>query len=94
MASEDGDQYRYINTKGEWVIQPTIELGALFKMNDEYDFSDKNFRSGYIAVSKDDKYGLMDKSGKMVLDFKYEFIGKYAEGLVLVKKDGLFGYID
>ncbi len=94
MASIDGRKYGYIDTKGEWVIQPTLDLGALFKINGEYDFSDKNFSNGYIAVSKDEKYGLMDKTGKIVLVHKFDFIGKYAEGLAPAKKDSLYGYID
>ncbi len=94
MASTDGYKYGYINTKGEWVIQPTMELGALFKINGEYDFSDKDFSNGYIAVSKKEKYGLMDKTGKIVLDYKFDFIGRYAEGLAPAKKDSLYGYID
>ncbi len=94
MASKEGGKYGYLNTKGEWVIQPNMELGALFKINGEYDFSDKDFSNGLIAISKDEKYGLMDKTGAMVLGFKFDFIGKYSEGLAPAKKDSLYGYID
>jgi hypothetical protein len=94
MASPDGQTYGYINTSGEWVIQPTFELGVLIKYNDEYDFADKNFSNGYVAVQKDEKYGLMDKTGKLVLDYSHEFIGKYAEGLAPAKKGDKYGYID
>lgn len=94
MASKDGYTYGYINTKGEWVIEPTFEIGASIKMGGEYDFSDKNFSGGYVAVSKDNKYGVMDKTGKLVLDYSLAFIGKFSEGLAPAKKDSLFGYID
>ena len=94
MASKDGSKYGYINTQGEWVIPETMEMGAMMKINGEYDFSDKDFSNGFIAVSKNDKYGLMDINGKMVLDYKFDFIGKYSEGLAPAKKDSLYGYID
>ncbi len=94
MASKDGRKYGYIDTKGEWVIQPTMELGVLLKINGEYDLSDKDFSNGYIAVTQNDKYGIMDKTGKIVLECKFDFIGKYAEGLAPAKKDSLYGYID
>lgn len=94
MASEDGQTYGYINTNGEWVIKPEFEMGILMKINGEYDFADKNFSNGYVAVQKDEKYGLMDKTGKLVLDYTHEFIGKYAEGLAPAKKGDKWGYID
>jgi hypothetical protein len=94
MASKDGYTYGYINEKGEWAIQPTFDIGAALKINGEYDFSDKDFSNGYVAVLKEEKYGLMDKTGKMVLPFKYVFLGKYAEGVLPAKKDSLYGYID
>lgn len=94
MASKDGYKYGYINTSGEWVIEPTFEIGASMKIGGEYDFSEKDFSSGYVAIQKEDKYGVMDKSGKMVLDYKYAFIGKFSEGLAPAKKDSLYGYMD
>lgn len=94
MASKDGYKYGYINTKGEWVIEPIFEIGASMKIGGEYDFSDKNFSGGYVAVQKDNKYGVMDKTGKIVLDYKFAFIGKFSEGLAPAKMDSLYGYID
>lgn len=94
MASKDGSKYGYINTKGEWVIQPEYEIGVAFKINGEYDFSDKDFSNGYVAVEKDSKYGLMDKTGKLVLPCTFEFIGKFSEGLAPAKKGDKYGFID
>lgn len=94
MASPDGQKYGYINTSGDWVIQPEFELGVLIKMNDIYDFTDKNFSNGYVAIQKGDKYGIIDKKGTLILDYTHEFIGKYAEGLAPAKKGDKYGYID
>jgi len=94
MASPDGRTYGYINTKGEWVIQPEFELGALMKINDEYDFEDKDFSDGLAAVQKGEKYGVIDKTGKQILDYKYEFIGKFGYGLAPAKKGQKYGFIN
>jgi hypothetical protein len=94
MASADGYKYGYIDTKGEWVVKPDYEIGVSLKINGEYDFSDKEFSDGYAAVEKGDKYGLIDKTGKMVLDAKYDWLGKYSEGLIPAKKDTLYGFIN
>ncbi len=94
MASKDGHKYGYINSKGDWVIEPIFEIGASMKIGGEYDFSEKNFSNGYVAVQKEDKFGLMDKTGKLVLDYTFAFIGKFSEGLAPAKMDSLYGYID
>lgn len=94
MASKDGQFYGYINAKGEWVIEPTYEIGGTFKIGGEYDFSDKNFSSGYVAVQNGEKYGLIDKTGKQILKYEWSFIGKFSEGLAPAKKDSLYGYIN
>jgi len=94
MASKDGYKYGYINTKGDWVIQPTFEMGASVKINGEYDYSDRDFSGGYLAVQKDDKFGVIDKTGKLILNYKLAFIGKFSESLAPAKKDSLYGYID
>lgn len=94
MATIDGSNYGYIDTKGDWVIQPEFELGVLMKVNGEYDFKDKNFSNGYIAVAKNNKYGLIDKSGKFILDYSFDFIGSFSEGLSPAKKGEKYGYID
>lgn len=94
MASKDGQNYGYINTKGEWVIQPTMPLESAIKINGEYDYSDKDFSNGHIAVMQERKFGLMDKTGKLVLACTFDFIGQFAEGLAPARKDTLYGYID
>lgn len=94
LASKDGFRYGYINASGQWVIKPVYELGTTLKVNGSYDFSSKDFSSGYAAVEKDEKFGVIDTSGKLVIGFKFAYIGKFSEGLAPAKKDSLYGYID
>ena len=94
MASPNGSTYGYIDINGEWVIEPTYNLGALMKMNDEYDFSDKNFSGGFVAIEKEEKYGMINKSGEIVVPCKFEFLGQYGEGLIPARKDLKYGYVN
>ena len=48
----------------------------------------------YICVSQNEKKGLMDKTGAVILPVAYTSIGRLNEGLAAVQKDGKWGYID
>ena len=46
-------------------------------------------------MCKDDQWGVIDTNGEVVIPFgEYESIGKFKDGMSVVKKDGKFGYID
>ena len=48
-----------------------------------------------FASKKGDKYGFVDKDGKVVVDYKYDEVGNQnALGYAAVKKDGKWGAID
>ncbi|MBZ9688482.1 WG repeat-containing protein [Clostridium estertheticum] len=57
-----------------------------------------NFRNGYAAVKKGENWGIIDKAGKVVLDFKYEFLNspfKIGDSeLVIFKEGAIYGYMD
>ncbi len=59
----------------ETVIKPKYEAAAAF--ND-----------GYAAVKIDGKYGMIDKSGKLVLEAKYDALGNASEGYVIAALNG------
>lgn len=94
MASKDGDTYGYIDTKGNWVIQPGRQIGSVIKINKEYVFSDKDFSEGLVAVAEKEKYGVIDKTGTIVIPAKFSMIGKFKNGLAPAKTDSLYGYIN
>src|SRR5579872_4859299 len=45
-------------------------------------------------VAKNGKSGFMDKTGKLVIQAKYESAGDFSEGLASVSMAGKFGYVD
>ena len=53
----------------------------------------QNFSGGYAAVKKNGKWGYIDETGKVVIDFKYDWAGLFSEGVaaVAVKEETQFG---
>lgn len=47
----------------------------------------------YRIIVKD-KYGFIDRSGKVIVPAEYEEAGEFSEGLAYVKKAGKYGYVD
>ncbi|KAF0249676.1 MAG: KWG repeat protein [bacterium] len=42
----------------------------------------------------DGKYGFIDKKGKVVIDFQFDFARSFSDGLALVKLEDYYGFID
>lgn len=47
------------------------------------------FQDGYAAVCRNKLWGIIDSSGKLVVDFRYEKIGEFSEGYATVWGDSL-----
>ena len=52
------------------------------------------FNEGFAAVQLNNKWGYIDKSGKDVVPFKYDFAYDFHEGSALVEIDQKYGFID
>lgn len=62
--------------------------------SDEMGLTISSNSSKYIVVTKDEKYGLMDYNGKVVLDTIYDDLLMVDDNLALAIKDGKHGVID
>lgn len=80
-----------IDTSGSWVIQPAYTdcrwidqaKGELFGPD------------GLAVVQKDGKwYGAIDRSGQVVVPFRYEELWPFQEGMAVFRQDGKYGYLD
>jgi len=49
---------------------------------------------GFAALGKDNKWGFIDTTGKIVVPFIYEESKDFSEGYAAVKKDGKWGFIN
>lgn len=83
MKKDDaGQKYGYINEKGQILLECIYD--------DATDFSEK----GVAVVAKDGKYGIIDKTGKEIIQFKYDYICEYNNGRAKVFNDGKYGYLN
>lgn len=58
-----------------------------------------DFNGNYSIASKDGKYGVVDRSGKTVVDFSYDSIQEWRspqgdKTLIIIEKDGKWGLMD
>ncbi len=71
-----------------------FKRGGKIVIKAEYDFVD-DFFGDLAIVSKNDKYGYINKQGKVIIPLQYDFrLGTFHDGLAYVKKDGKYGFID
>ena len=58
----------------------------------------QSFSEGLAGVGKSvdnsEKYGFIDRTGKLVIPLQYDSIGVFPEGLAAVKSDGKVGFVD
>ena len=57
----------------------------------QYDYA-SSFKNGFARVRKKWKYGIIDKTGKEVVECIYDDIQNFNEGLFVVEFDGKFGH--
>ena len=76
--------FSYINHKGETVIpsQPWNRAGE--------------FHEGLASVQQSGSlcYGYIDKTGKNVIPYRWEWCGDFSHGFAPVKENGKYGFID
>ena len=81
LAYADGIQY-FLDNQGE-----------IKKLHKNYEF--KGFSNGYAAVrnKKKDKWGYIDKKGRLVIETKYDTAYSFSNDIALVKLRGMYKYI-
>jgi hypothetical protein len=77
---KDGNEYYQINKKGD-------------KLNRDVYNGAGNPVNGYYPVQKGTTFGLIDETGKTIVDFKYQDITPLYEGVAWAKKEGKWGLV-
>ncbi len=80
-AHERGKKWGFINTKGQFVINPLFD--------DVLSFS-----QGLAAASSGDRWGFIDSKGKWVIPPQFENANSFHEGLAAIVSNGKVGYIN
>ena len=72
----------YIDKNGKIVIAQNFGFALRFSGNYA------------IVQDKNSKYGVIDKTGNLVIPFEYEDLSNLSEDFVIYKKNGKYGFID
>lgn len=82
-----GNLYGMVNTQGREVMPTAFS---------EIEIVDANTLTSYhlIKAKKNGCFGCFDLSGRIVIQFIYENIGKFRNGIVGVKYNGIYKFID
>lgn len=85
----------FITRKGSTNELRDINLAIKFT-SDEFQLQPAQYHRGYAAILKDEKCGLMDSVGTIVVPCEYDMlVGSFNEyGLAKVSKNRLIGYVD
>ncbi len=83
LPMSEGDKWGFVNTKGEWVIEPAFDKA--------YSFSEA---LAGVQDSKSRKWGFVDEKGKWVIKAEFEDVGSFSDSLAPAKKNGKWGFID
>ncbi len=77
------EKYGYINLDGEMAIEPRYVMATAFS-------------SGLAGVREEEggKCGFIDKKGKTVIDFMYDEVGPFVDGVARAVLNGTLCYID
>lgn len=51
------------------------------------------FADGWAAVKKDGKWGFIDSSGELKIEYQFDDARSFGQHLAAIKKDGLWGYV-
>ncbi len=69
----DDTGWAYINTKGTIVIRPFL-----------FDNGPDDFQEGLARFTSNNKFGFFDKTGKVVIEPRFDFVTPFQEGLAAI----------
>ncbi|MDR3566078.1 MAG: WG repeat-containing protein [Negativicutes bacterium] len=91
IAFIENGKMGFMDRAGKVVIRPTYHRVIYWR--------DREFEEQITPVSIDagggkSKYGFIDRTGKTVVDFQFDWAEQFFEGLAMVSKDGKHGYVN
>ena len=83
VALRNEDAFRFIDTRGQVAIDA------------EFQGADIRFSNGLCAVWNE-HYGYIDRSGRLVIPYRFYFAGHFSGGLAVIKEpdSALYGYVN
>lgn len=82
IGVRQGNDWFYIDTEGERIGEESYEGLKAFE------------GSGYAPVCKNERWGYINSSGTLVIDYQYHDAKAFTNGFAAVNSNGLWGFID
>jgi hypothetical protein len=96
-AVESGGKLGYIDKTGRMAVKPQYALTDADDAQDT-DYAPNDFSDGVAVVGcivgGHLKCGCIDKTGKLVIPARFDWIGKYSQGRACIRVGVKYGYID
>ena len=80
---EEDTHIRYIDTRGNFISEEVFD-----------NHRSAEFQDGIAVVCKEGKYGIIDTSGKWVIEPQFDGLSSFQDGIAIAHKDGKCGYVD
>ena len=81
----------FMNRQGQVVIPPLYRCDVNWRHRQ---FEEKITPVSAMQADGKEKFGFIDKTGQVIVDFQYDWAQQFFEGLAIVFKDGKYGYVD
>lgn len=81
----------FMDRKGNVIIQPLYHCDVNWR---DRQFEEKITPVSAVQADGKEKFGFIDKIGKVIVAFQYDWAEQFFNGLAMVSKDGKYGYVD
>lgn len=88
LVGKGGNQYMF--SPDNALMDKSGKYIADFNVYDDFN----HCQEGMIVVKKYNKYGVIDKTGKVIVEPSFDNIYSFSEGFAAVNQNGKWGYID
>lgn len=98
IVMNDNKKYGYIDENGNLTIP--VEYDGLFEIKTTNIFDDETNEyveadfSNYLRAVKDDKQGIIDKQGNIIINLQYDYISTYSKDAFVVENDSKLGIVN
>lgn len=81
----------FMDRKGKVVIQPLYHCDGNWR---DQQFEEKITPVSFFGEDGKEQFGFINKTGKVVIDFQYDWAEQFFDGLAMVSKNGKYGYVN
>ena len=77
------DLWGIVDSKGNEIVEASFEEDE----NNSEHYIQQNFSEGFAVISQNNKYGYIDREGKIATDVIFDYASSFNEGIILVRKN-------